>query len=195
MARPREFEENDAIRKATEVFWTHGYQDASLPDLLTGMGLTRGSLYKAFKDKKHLYLRVLEQYERDAVAGAVRMLTDVEMSDGSARIIALFASIQAVAAQGEERGCLLCTAASGPEMADADIAAAVHRGLFQMQSGFVAALEASPAHATLSETDCLRLAEVLVTQYVGVRVLTRSRLPSGSVSHAAQGVAEILRPH
>ena len=45
------------------VFWQKGYEDASLPDLLEGMGLTRGSLYKAFKDKKSLFLKVLERYD------------------------------------------------------------------------------------------------------------------------------------
>lgn len=42
-----------------QVFWTHGYEGAPLRDLLDGMGLTRGSLYKAFTDKKTLFPHVL----------------------------------------------------------------------------------------------------------------------------------------
>ena len=52
MARPREFDEAEVIRLAADVFWQKGYQDAALPDLLAGMKLTRGSLYKAFGEKK-----------------------------------------------------------------------------------------------------------------------------------------------
>ena len=71
MARPREFEPEEAIQKAMQVFWEHGYEGASLPDLLAGMGLTRGSLYKAFKDKKSLFLLVLDRYEMSAVKSGV----------------------------------------------------------------------------------------------------------------------------
>ena len=47
MARPREFEIDDALQDAMAVFWRKGYDGASLPDLLDGMGIARGSLYKA----------------------------------------------------------------------------------------------------------------------------------------------------
>ena len=63
MARPREFDIDTALARALDVFWEKGYGDASLPDLLEGMKLTRGSLYKAFADKETLYLRVLERYD------------------------------------------------------------------------------------------------------------------------------------
>lgn len=193
MARPREFEESEAIAKAAEVFWTHGFQDASLPDLLTGMGLTRGSLYKAFKDKKNLFLLVLDHYETKAVDRAVEMLNDADQPDGSQRIIILFQGVYDAVKRGEERGCLLCTAASGTEMLDADIGASVHRGLLKMQTGFYAALEASPAHVALSDQARRRLANVLLTQYVGLRMLARSRLSLGVLEQSAAGVGDILR--
>ena len=54
MARPREFDTDVALSGAMDVFWEHGYEGASLPDLLIGMHLTRGSLYKAFNGEKTL---------------------------------------------------------------------------------------------------------------------------------------------
>ncbi len=44
------------------VFWTRGYHATSMTDLLEGTGLSRGSLYKAFGDKKSLFLLALECY-------------------------------------------------------------------------------------------------------------------------------------
>ena len=44
MARPREFEIEDALQDAMNVFWEKGYDGASMPDLLTGMGIARGEL-------------------------------------------------------------------------------------------------------------------------------------------------------
>ncbi len=44
------------------VFWTRGYHATSLTDLLEGTGLSKGSLYKAFGDKKSLFLKALDCY-------------------------------------------------------------------------------------------------------------------------------------
>ncbi|MGB7242747.1 MAG: TetR/AcrR family transcriptional regulator [Sulfitobacter sp.] len=193
MARPREFNVTKAIEKATDVFWAQGYQDASLPDLLRGMGLTRGSLYKAFKDKKNLFLIVLDHYEKVAVDAAVTHLTNSDTADGKARILSFFAGIYQAVSRGDQRGCLLCTAAAGPEMDDPDIAKSVHQGLAKMQSALQTALCASPAHSRLNPTDRLLLANVLLTHYIGLRVLARSQLHLGVLENSVSGVEGILR--
>lgn len=192
MARPREFQIDDALENAMQVFWQHGYSDASLPDLLDGMGLTRGSLYKAFKDKKNLFLLVLDRYETAQVDGAVTLLSGAQLGDGRTRILALFGGLVAAVKAGDHRGCLLCTAASGAAADDAEIAQAVHSGLAKMQAAFVLALTQTPAFAALDDARRLRLADVLLTQYVGLRMLARSRLPLGVLEHSVQGVDDLL---
>lgn len=192
MARPREFDTDDAIRKATAVFWEKGYLDASLPDLLEGMGLTRGSLYKAFKDKKNLFLLVLAHYDDEAVGAAKARLTNASVPDGRDRIVSLFAALYAAVAAGDTRGCLLCSAAAGFEMSDPDIAAAVEKGMSGIREGLEAALRASPVHAGLPETEQRALANVLLTQYIGLRVLARSRMPLGIVEQSIESIARLL---
>ncbi len=193
MARPREFDPDEAVAKAMQVFWQHGYEDASLPDLLEGMGLTRGSLYKAFKDKKNLFLLVLDRYETAAVDAGVALLTNAQIEDGAERVLLMFKGLVAAVADGDHRGCLLCTAAAGSAANDADIAKAVHLGLGKLQAGFVQALADAPALAALDDAQRLRLADTLLTQYIGLRMLARSRLPMGVLQHAVQGVEDILR--
>lgn len=193
MARPREFDTDDAIRKAAEVFWRKGYEEASLPDLLEGMGLTRGSLYKAFKDKKNLFLLVLDHYETAAVDKVVARLTDPGVPDGRRRIIGLFKGVVNAVRAGDRRGCLLCTAAAGNEMGDPDIAAAVNKGLRRIRDAMGLALKASPIHSSLRPDENRVLANVLLTQYVGLRVLARSCLPLGIVEQSEKGVAVLLR--
>lgn len=192
MARPREFDPEEAIEKAMQVFWQHGYQEASLPDLLAGMGLTRGSLYKAFKDKKSLFLLVLDRYETAAVEVAVNRLTTADVPDGRDRILSMFSGLLATVAQGDHRGCLLCTAAAGASADDAEIAAAVHRGLARMQRAFEQALRDAPDLKGQNEAQRVRLADVLLTQYIGLRVLARSRLPLGVLEQSVQGVTDVL---
>ncbi|EJL82248.1 TetR/AcrR family transcriptional regulator [Pantoea sp. GM01] len=60
--RPREFDIEQALDKAMIVFRQKGFHAASLSDLGEAMGLTAGSIYKAFKDKRSLFLLVFERY-------------------------------------------------------------------------------------------------------------------------------------
>lgn len=62
VGRPREFDIGTALDAAIEVFWAKGYDGASLSDLTAALGITRPSLYAAFKDKRGLYLKAIERY-------------------------------------------------------------------------------------------------------------------------------------
>lgn len=192
MARPREFDPAEALKRATDVFWEKGYQEASLPDLLDGMGLTRGSLYKAFKDKKNLYLLVLAHYEEEAVGAAQARLSNASVPDGRDRILSLFNALSGAVAAGDTRGCLLCSAAAGYEMSDPEIAAAVEHGMRSMRNALESALNESPTHVCLPKDDLRALANILLTQYIGLRVLARSRMSLDIVEQSAKTVADLL---
>jgi TetR/AcrR family transcriptional repressor of nem operon len=62
MARPREFDEQDVIAKATRLFWHRGYNATSVRDLGAELRLKQSSLYRAFSDKHTLFLRTLDHY-------------------------------------------------------------------------------------------------------------------------------------
>ena len=192
MARPRSFETDAAVEKAMQVFWTHGYEGASLPDLLEGMGLTRGSLYKAFTDKKSLFLRVLTFYEDRAVQSGIDLLIDPAIPDGADRIRALFINAYRAVENGDQRGCLLCSAAAGPSMYDDDIAAAVAKGLNALRDAMAVALHASAKHAQMPDAARLDLADMLIAQYVGLRTMARARMPAETLRNAVRSLAAML---
>jgi AcrR family transcriptional regulator len=60
--RPRAFDSDEALDRALIVFWSKGYEGASLPDLEKAMGINRPSLYAAFGNKQSLFRRALERY-------------------------------------------------------------------------------------------------------------------------------------
>ena len=62
MPRPKEFNPDDALEKAMQVFWHKGYEATSMEDLLTAMDLNRGSLYDTFGDKRQLFLKAIDRY-------------------------------------------------------------------------------------------------------------------------------------
>ena len=62
----RTFDETEALDAAVDVFWEHGYQEASLDMLCEAMGIGRQSLYAWLGDKKCLFLAALRRYEETA---------------------------------------------------------------------------------------------------------------------------------
>ena len=72
--RPRSFDESDALKKATQVFRSKGYDGVTIDDLVAGMGVGRPSLYSVFGDKRTLFLRVLRAYAETKGARAAKAL-------------------------------------------------------------------------------------------------------------------------
>ena len=62
MGRPREFELDDAIEKATGLFWRNGYEGTSLSDLTQAIGISPPSFYFAFGSKEGLFRKIVERY-------------------------------------------------------------------------------------------------------------------------------------
>ena len=102
MARPREFDEGEALDGALETFWEQGYEATSLPALLDSTGLSRGSLYKAFGSKHELYLRTLDRYLGAARQGLARTLNE---EPSVRRGIQRWLEMVAESATGQEPRC------------------------------------------------------------------------------------------
>lgn len=60
--RQREFDEQVALDAAIRVFWTNGYNGASLSELTGAMGINKPSLYAAFGNKEALFVSALDRY-------------------------------------------------------------------------------------------------------------------------------------
>jgi AcrR family transcriptional regulator len=62
MGRHREFDVDEALDAALNVFWRMGYEGASYTDLTHATGVERPALYSAFGNKEALFRRALERY-------------------------------------------------------------------------------------------------------------------------------------
>lgn len=74
MGRHREFDPDEALQIALQVFRRHGYEGTSISDLTDAMGITRPSLYAAFGNKEDLFRQTLDLYERQHLCFAHQAL-------------------------------------------------------------------------------------------------------------------------
>ena len=102
--RPREFDVDEALAAALRVFWTKGYDGASLSDLTEAMGITRPSLYSAFGNKEALFHKALDLYEREKLAYVGEAL-QAPTSRGVAERL-LRGSLEMQTSDCEPRGCM-----------------------------------------------------------------------------------------
>ena len=111
MARHKEFDRDEALRRAMEVFWARGYEATSVGDLVGHMGINRQSLYDTFGDKHSLYLAALDRYRE--VEG--RRMFELLERPGSVRraLRQLFEGVvECALGGGERRGCFVGNAMS-----------------------------------------------------------------------------------
>jgi TetR/AcrR family transcriptional regulator, copper-responsive repressor len=83
--RPRQFDEQQALEAAMQVFWRNGYRGASMTELTTAMGINKPSLYSAFGSKEQLYIKALEHYGTTRAAAHTEVLrTDMPLREALA---------------------------------------------------------------------------------------------------------------
>lgn len=102
--RPREFCVDQALTAALRVFWSKGYEGASLAELTEAMGITKPSLYAAFGNKEALFRKALDLYEREKLDFIGTALAAPTSREVAARL--LQGALEMQTARGDPRGCL-----------------------------------------------------------------------------------------
>lgn len=178
MARPREFDIDTALDAAMGVFWARGYEGTSLRDLLAAMGIARGSLYKAFRDKHAIYLAALDRYDRSVIEDGVMTLSNSAAGDGLDRIRHFLA---AAARSDDRRGCFLCNAAVDRAPLDVEVRTRVRAMMDRLERAIAKALAQSRAAGDWPVERRADTARLLTGTYMGLRVLAKAGYPAAEL--------------
>src|SRR5258708_13073293 len=60
--RPKGFIPDEALDRAVEMFWEHGYEGVDVDRIARAVNVTKPALYRAFGDKPTLLLKAIERY-------------------------------------------------------------------------------------------------------------------------------------
>jgi TetR/AcrR family transcriptional regulator, transcriptional repressor for nem operon len=76
--RPKIFDQQKALEKASKLFWEKGYEATSLDDLIVAMGIQKGSFYHSFGSKKQLFIESIKLYEKISFTEYERLLKETK---------------------------------------------------------------------------------------------------------------------
>lgn len=175
------------------VFWEQGYGKTSIGDLVGATGLQPGSLYAAFGNKKGLFIEVIEQYNQQFIA----KIRDMREEPGSSidKIAALLQQIVEEQASGRDRrGCLTVNAMLEMSQHDSEISDHLCGYSRYLASAFQSLIADAQADGQIAANrDTGALAEFLMNNIWGLRVMCKSRPSRESLQAVVDGVMAALR--
>ena len=105
--RPRTFDRKDALLRAMRLFWTHGYEGATLSALQEAMGgIAAPSFYAAFGSKEDLFREAVQLYSRTLGEPMTSALAEQPSARAAIEML-LRAAAEAFTKPGAPRGCML----------------------------------------------------------------------------------------
>lgn len=103
--RPASFCRDELVKTVMDLFWERGYQALSFNEIASATGLTRASLYNAFKTKEALFLECMRLYNANSPLALVE--TCAEGEPVGPLLFEVFDRICAERAKDtQNRGCL-----------------------------------------------------------------------------------------
>lgn len=187
--RPRTFDEQIVLERATEIFWRRGYEGTGLTALLEHIQMARQSLYNVFGDKRGLFLLVLKKYGESELERL-----DKRLGIASSAYDSLCDCLLAIGGgpdPGMPPGCLMVNAACEFGGEDAEVASLVHEFWDAYAARFQKSLESAVASGDLpAGVDCRRSAWALAHAVTAMRVLQKAKVPRDRVFEVANSAIE-----
>ncbi|MFD7552260.1 TetR/AcrR family transcriptional regulator [Streptomyces sp. NPDC059578] len=175
MARPRQFDETDAVTSATELFWRRGYHATSVRDLGDELRLTPSSLYRTFTDKHTLFLRALDHYRATESAEARHRL---DASDRPVREVLrewLLWLVTCPPDGSSGHGCFVVNTATELGTTDEEVTERTEAAFESTRQALRAALAQGRDRGELfADLDIEDAVELLFTAVLGLRVRERA---------------------
>ncbi|MEN4921529.1 TetR/AcrR family transcriptional regulator [Achromobacter spanius] len=171
--RPRNFDRAQALQKAMEVFWSKGYEGASLADLTEAMGINSPSLYGAFGSKESLFREAVALY-RETEGGSARRALLAAPTAREAIQSMLMASAERFTAPGLPPGCMIVLGAPAGCVNHAGVSDFLGDNRREMQSRILARLNTGVLQGELpAGTDLKGLAAFYTTVLHGMSIQAR----------------------
>lgn len=186
--RPRAFDREAALARATRLFWIKGFEATSIADLTQAMGIGAPSLYAAFGSKEALYAEALRHYRENNEALVWSGFFSAATAREAVRSLLMDSAAALTGCRADiPRGCMVALSSVGSE-GHAELGDLVRRARAVTFDRLAARLNQAISDGEIpASTDVQALARFVQTVQNGMSILARD----GASRAELEGVAEV----
>lgn len=188
----KQFDRDEALKRAEHAFWAGGYETTSMEELLRAMGIQKGSFYATFNSKHAALLETLQRY-------VLERFSDFNtLARQHPPLEALEKHFDAVVEESSgklgRRGCFLVNAALELAPRDRAVWQLVRNTLESHQGFYRKLLSSAQAQGALpKDYDVEQAAAALLGMVLSMRVLARAGMPLASIRALRDQALAIVR--
>jgi TetR/AcrR family transcriptional repressor of nem operon len=184
MARPKEFDQEKALRIAIRLFSQQGFSATSTDDLMRVMNVGRQSMYDTFGDKRALFLKALQMYVTESVHSI-----NVELEGPGSALSAVRKALVTFAERKDlssAEGCMGLNAICEFGQRDADVTRISRDAARVLRQALMHVLTRAKKQEELSsDADLVSMADFFESTLAGIRMAAKA----GKSRHALQNIA------
>jgi AcrR family transcriptional regulator len=173
MARPKEFDKDQALRKAVRLFCQQGFAATSTDELMRVMDVGRQSMYDTFGDKRDLFLKALDMYVTESVASI-----NMELEKPGAALAALRNALVSFAERNDLsslEGCMGMNAICEFDDRDADVTRIIQKAGRTQRQTLIRVLTRAKSQGELRpDVDLDRMADFFESTLAGIRMMAKA---------------------
>jgi TetR/AcrR family transcriptional regulator, transcriptional repressor for nem operon len=173
MARPKEFDREEALQKALYTFWDKGYEATTLPNLLESMKISRSSFYDTFGDKQTLFQEAMHLYHQQVGAERMKLLTRATSTKQG--LIEYFNHhVEIALIDNYPGGCFVTNTATMLKTIDPKIVNSITQGTDCLEQSFYALLDKGQRNGEIAQSkDIKALSRLFLSLAYGINVVAR----------------------
>ncbi len=191
--RPREFDMDTVVNGAVRVFRERGYHATSVGDLSEATGLTAGSLYKAFGDKRGVFLAAFDHYVTTRHVELRHRLDKQSKASEKIRVLFVFYAESSHGSEGR-RGCLVVSSATALATFDDEIATRIEAAMRRTEEMLRELLQQGQKDGSVApEIHVPAMARTLLALLHGFRLIGKSGRTQREMLAAAEEAMRLLR--
>ncbi|EFE93851.1 TetR/AcrR family transcriptional regulator [Serratia odorifera] len=171
--RPKQFDRDQALDRALDLFWRHGYESTSLADLVEVTGAKAPTLYAEFGNKEGLFRAAVERYLSKYTTCTNQLL---EQTLPIAEVVEAYvrSSAEVFTDPQTPSGCFMVCASAALSPASDDVAEMLRRKHHTQEASLKACFDRKVQQGELlAKTDTALLAKYIMCTIEGMSVQAR----------------------
>jgi len=187
------YDHNQALDKATELFWQKGFQGTKMRDLQTHLDMRPGSIYAGFESKENLFLLSLDHY----VAQTLKIIDEYyELTNNPLEALQTFVE-NYIFIDGELKNCktcLLVKTISESEFSHPTFHQHALLGLQKIEQKFSELFTKAQEQKLINKkADCIHLGKWLQMQVMGLVMYSKSCSSAKDIESMIEQIFSSLR--